>query len=674
MATTSVKYESLYPKNNIRFPHVATAYNEQALNASNSASVKAIGFLGSSTDGIPNQVYKCSSLPEAQQAFGSGPLVDAMELAWKPDSAGGDIYAMRVEDAQQATLTDGGLEFVSKMYGEGANKISVALEQETLTNSYRVTVKYAPKQYQEQYTGLGQMFQIGYNANDPANAVATYSVVKAADGTASKFVIDVTDAKQPIQPTTTTSTTTSTTLNPTTTTTSTTSTTNMALEDNNKITLHQEFDLTSTTYNTIFGLMTGLDLIPNVEVTMDNLNDNSEIPSTALDEATDIDFNHQISDINHLTYVWAIAADIADKVQYDTYVDVHSDLSKPLPKPFGDTYLLGGETEPAPVSWANKLKPFMNVPVYYMVPLTGLAAVHSEVRSFVDDSYIQGHSMRAFVGGEFNETPTKSIARQLALKDGRMAVLNTSGYMTMSDGRNLHLPAYMGAAYTAGIASGLQVGGSLTNKETQYNSIDQNYTTETLNQLNSNGVLVIRPVMNNGTSDGFRYVQDVTTDNSTNEVSNSRISMGEITDFLFDKLRVDLSDNYLGVNVRTTSSEVIKEHVASFLMQEKLSPSGLITDFDEDSIQVLIDGDLCYIMFTVAPSQTLDYIYVYGAYSKYQSSTASSNTSYIIDANGNRITTTVSDTGVNNEAYSTGEYSDNTNLYDNPGATAGLNS
>ena len=644
MATTSVSYESLYPKDHVTYPHVSTAYNEQTLNASNDSSVKGIGFIGSATNGKPNQVYKVDSLPLAKQIFGSGPLVDAMELAWKPNTAGGTVYAERVEDATQSTLVASALTFTSNIYGEDANKISVSFEQESLTGAYTVTVKYAPDNYEQQYTGLGRMFQIGYAANDPANATATYSVTKNPDGTAAKFILDIVDSNPNTTTTTTAPTTTTSTTIPTTTNTSTKA--NMALDAGNEVTIHQEFDLSSTSYNTLFKLMTGLSLVPNVQVSMDGLNDNSEISSQALDLATNVNFNYLLSDIDNQTFVWAILGDIVDKVQYDTYVNVTSDLSKALPQPFGDTYLTGGYTGVAPVSWADKFTPFMDVPVYYIVPLTSLAAIHSELRTFVDDAYIQGHSMRAFVGGGYNETPTQSISRQMALKDSRVALMNTSGYISMSDGRNLHLTAYMMDAYAAGIASGLQVGGSLTNKETALNSIDQTYTNDTLNQLNENGVLVIRPVMNNGTSDGFRFVQDVTTDNSTNEVSNSRISMGEITDFLFDELRLDLSDNYLGINVRTTSGEVIKEHVASFLYQQKINPAGLIADYDEDSIQVLIDGDVAYIMFTVAPSQTIDFIYVYGAYSKYTSQTESSNTSYVIDANGNRITTTTTDTGV----------------------------
>lgn len=638
MATTSVSYESLYPKEHVTYPHVSTAYNEQALNASNGNSVKGIGFVGSATNGKPNQVYKVDSLPLAKQIFGSGPLVDAMELAWKPDTAGGTVYAERVEDATQSTLVASALKFTSNIYGEDANKISVSFEKESLTGAYTVTVKYAPDNYEQQYTGLGRMFQIGYKANDHAKAKATYSVTKNPDGTAAKFILDIVDSKP--------STTTTSTTKATTTTTTTTTKAHMALDTGNEVTIHKEFDLSSTSYNTLFKLMTGLSLVPNVQVSMDGLNDNSEISSQALDLATKVNFNYLLSDIDNQTFVWAVLGDIADKVQYDTYVNVTSDLSKAVPKPFGDTYLTGGYTGVAPVSWADKFTPFMNVPVYYIVPLTSLAAIHSEVGTFVEDAYVQGHSMRAFVGGGYNETPTQSISRQMALKDSRVALMNTSGYISMSDGRNLHLTAYMMAAYAAGIASGLQVGGALTNKETALNSIDQTYTNDTLNQLNENGVLVIRPVMNNGTSDGFRFVQDVTTDNSTNEVSKSRISMGEITDFLFDELRLDLSDNYLGVNVRTTSGEVIKEHVASFLYQQKINPAGLIANYDEDSIQVLIDGDVAYIMFTVAPSQTIDFIYVYGAYSKYTSQTASSNTSYVIDANGNRITTTTTDTGV----------------------------
>lgn len=746
MATIETQYEQLYPKTQMTIPHVATYYNEDALGGSASASKKSIGIIGSANSGKPNTVYEISDMIQAKNVFGSGELVDALELAWNPTAGGGTIYAMRVEDAQQSQLIAGGLKFVSNIYGDDANKVSIAFEQDSLTGAYKVTVRYAPDNYVGTYSGLGQMFKIGYDANDPDNATATYSVIKNSDGTAQKFVVDIVDSKTVVRSSTTTSTTSTTTLAPTTTsttlntnidatsvrfdtnamtgkvgdeiqlswalaptnatpasvkfvsdnigvasvdnnglvslnangnanitinvtnqngesvtdvmalsvesasTTTTTSTsttstttqkTNFALDPSKEIVVHQEFDLTSTDYNTVFKLMNGLSLLPNVVVDMDGLNDNSMISSASLDSATNVDFKSDASD--NQVYVWAVEADVADKLQYDNYVSVVADLSKPIPQPFGSTYMVGGKTNPAPISWADKLTAFMQEPIYYLVVLSDLGAVHIEARTFVDEAYIQGHSIRAFVGGGFNESVGKLISRQMSLKDPRVALVGTSGYMSMQDGRNAHLPAYMVAAYTAGVASGLQIGGALTNKEADLNSIDQQFTSAQYNQLNSNGVVVIKPVINDGSSSGFRYVQDVTTDNSTNEPVKSRVSLGEITDFLFDDLRKELFDQFIGSNIRTTSSDLLKSFIDSYLYKQKLSANGLIVDYDPDSIQVTINGDTAWIMFTVAPSQTLDFIYVYGAYSNYVSSSSNTNGSFTVNANGDVVTTTTSD-------------------------------
>lgn len=752
MATIETQYEQLYPKTQMTIPHVATYYNEDALAGSASASKKSIGIIGSANSGKPNTVYEISDMIQAKNVFGSGELVDALELAWDPTAGGGTIYAMRVEDAKQSQLIAGGLRFVSNIYGEDANKISIAFEKESLTGAYKVTVRYAPDGYVGTYSGLGQMFKIGYNANDPQKATATYSVIKNSDGTAQKFVVDIVDSKTVVPHTTTTSTTSSTTLastttsttlktnidatsvrfntntktgkigdkiqlswalaptnatpasvkfvsdnigvasvdnnnglvslnangkanitikvtnqngesvtdvialsvdpssvapKTTTTTTTTTSTTTkrtaFALDPSNEIVIHQEFDLSSTDYNTVFKLMNALSLLPNVVVNMDGLNDNSMISSASLDSATTVDFNKDVNDPDSRVYVWAVEADVADKLQYDNYVSVIADLSKPIPQPFGATYMVGGNTNPAPISWADKLNAFMQEPIYYLVVLSDLGAIHIEARTFVDEAYVQGHSMRAFVGGGFDESVGKLISRQMSLKDSRVALVGSSGYMSMQDGRNAHLPAYMVAAYTAGVASGLQIGGALTNKEAALNSVDQQFTTAQYNQLNSNGVVILKPVINDGSSTGFRYVQDVTTDNSTNEPAKSRISLGEITDFLFDDLRKELFDQFVGSNIRTTSSDLLKSFIDSYLYKQKLASDGLIVDYDPDSIQVTIDGDTAWIMFTVAPSQTLDFIYVYGAYSNYVSSSSNTNGSFTINANGDTVTETKSD-------------------------------
>jgi len=153
------------------------------------------------------------------------------------------------------------------------------------------------------------------------------------------------------------------------------------------------------------------------------------------------------------------------------------------------------------------------------------------------------------------------------------------------------------AAYAAGVASSLQIGGALTNKYIDLVSLDQELSGDQLDTLNQNGVISIERVVNRNATGGYRFVQDVTTYNSTNEPVKSRLSLGELTDFLFDDLKLYLEQNFIGTNIRTTTADDIKAGVSSFLYNEANSDNGLIVSYQESDITVSIDGDKAYVVF-----------------------------------------------------------------------------
>lgn len=686
MAFSNENYDRIFPTSNMVRPHVETNYNADALGGQSSDSEKHIAIIGSATNGEPNRVYELNSLMEARQIFGSGDIVDACQVIWSPNKkyleGGGTVYAMRVETATQAILNAPALRFQSKVWGEQANKTQVALEQSNLDNSYYVTIDYAPDNYHKVYRNLGQLFKLQYKANSK-DATATYSVVKdSKSGLAKKFVLDIKDSDKKddsgtgtLNPTTTTTTMK---LNATTTTTSTTvnvakdvttdssplqsgdsatsNTESNVLQDevsgdnptpesvstSNTVkgvqveaeqgeaelhTIHQEFDLTQTNLLKVYGLMHQLSLIPNLEVQMLVDGDNTRILSNTLDEATDVDILGDINDPDTAGYVWALRSDIVDKLAYDPYVSVKAVYTEDMSLPFGLSNMVHGSTGGVPLSWADQLQALAQTDSYYVVPLTSSSAIHQEVKEFVVEESANGHPMRAFVGAGFDEGIGNLISRQVDLKSDRVSLIGTSGYFETYDGVTLHLSGYMVAALAAGVASGLQIGGDITNKYVNMLSVDQNFTSAQIDQLYQNGIIVIEPINNRGTTSGFRFVAGITTYNSTNEPVKNKIGLGEITDFLFGDLRVELEKKFVGINVKVGSADIIKSFIVSFLLKESKDPDGLIVDYDESSIVVQIDGNTAWIAFTVKPSQTLDYLYVYGAYDNYTESSTSSGAS-----------------------------------------------
>lgn len=647
--------ERFYPKEKMTRPHVEIDYNADALRGNSTDSEKNIAIIGSATDGDPSKIYELTNMIQAKSIFGSGEIIEALSLIWNPSrqqqvanvNGGGKVYAIRSEDAKPASLDMGAIKLVSKVYGNNANKIGVKLDKNPVTGSYRLTVSYPTDSYTQVYDNLGQLFRLSYTGE---KAVATYSVEKASDGTATKFVLKLGDTVD-------------------------------------TQTVVKTYDLTIPAYSHINAVMQDIQLMPEFSAEILPSGADSSLFSKFLDEVTDVNIKVvqettttsttstttsttterpegakaiKVSDDSAIVnvdgegssevkesapmkasvfrnetekpenfkgaVVTANLGDIGDKLTYDAYVSATIDLSKTLDSEgFDLTYLAGGQTGTVPVSWADKLQYIAQTDAYYVVPLTESSSVHAETKAFINDQNVLGHNMRAFVGGGFNETLTQSIVRQSQIKDPRVALVGNSGYFNdWSTGASVHLKGYMMGALASGVQSGLQIGGALTNKYVDITSLDQNFTGADLDKLNQNGVITVERLTNRGSVAGFRFVQDVTTYNSTNEPVKSRISLGEETDFLFDSLRFQLEKRFIGTNIEVASATVLKSFIESFLGEQKRQ--GVIVDFSAENITVVINGNTAQISFTVAPSQTLDNIYVEGAYENFTSATNTGTT------------------------------------------------
>lgn len=81
-------------------PQVATYVNDNALTPVGLVGSNVIGMFGPAKDGVPNQAYLLTSLNDATDIFGEGPLVDGVALAF----AGGAqyIWATRVSGTYSA--------------------------------------------------------------------------------------------------------------------------------------------------------------------------------------------------------------------------------------------------------------------------------------------------------------------------------------------------------------------------------------------------------------------------------------------------------------------------------------------------------------------------------------------------------------------------------------------
>lgn len=592
-------YKRIYPVGSMYRPHVETDYNDDALSNQAGDSDKNIFLIGSATDGNPEEVVEVTSLDQAKGIFGSGDLVDAMELIWNPANnqvqRGGTVYALRADDAKPAELSVGKFNFTSKVYGDNANRIFVSYDQDAVSGANRLEVKYGVKNYDKVYTNLGNVFQVAYTGK---SKLAKIEVTQADDsGNATNVVVSLG-------------------------------------EDKDSLAEVADMDLTTPSYEKLYNVINTLESLPGFRV-ISNPDATSidskyldlqevELPSQAevLVNPTDTGADVTVNDSKvEYTAIKSIGGDLARKLRNDPYLAISIDQSEDYPDEFADTPLSGGDTGNVPVSWADKFEAVIGENAYYIVPLTSQENIHAELKEFMDEEYVFGYNYRAFVGGGFEESADDAISRRVSLNSDRIGLVDESGYYTALNGQKKHIPAYLMAAMVAGVASSLDIGNAVTNKYLDLVSLDQNFTGATLDRLDANGVIGIEHVVNRNAQGGYKIVEDVTTSNSTNEPVSALVSLGELTDFLFDDLRIYLDENYIGANIRYNTADLIKSDVVSFLTRKV--DDGLIVDFNESDISVTVDGQNVYIIFAVSPSLEIRNVVAKGVYNSYADSTES---------------------------------------------------
>ena len=606
------------PRDTETRPHVNLYSDDSQLVGKPSDSPKPIAIIGSATTGEPNKVYEVKSLTQAKKIFGPSPLFDAIELAWQPNNntfgGAGAIYATRIEDAKAASLVEGSLTFTSQIFGEDSNNIAVALSQNPLNNSYTVKVSNKSTGEDTVYDNLGRIGLVNYQPNDPKNGSANIAIKHDTDGTATSLTLNIKDTATPVVPSATT------------------------VNEAGKALIEKQvvFDLSNPKYGTLFNLLDSLNIIPNVTVEWASASASQNIPSTLLDAVDNLDITKPLTAPDAAT-LWAVAGDMVEHLCYDNNVNVVADVSKPLPSPFPLTNLAGGETGDAPISWANKFHNLDKTPFYYLVPLTDSSAIHAEAVAYVNDRYSAEHNSTVFAGAGVNETVSKLLGRVKNLNSPRAELVGTSGSFNFQDGRIVGVPAYMVAAAMAGIASSLPIGNSITYKEINLVSTDQNFTSNDLDNLNEAGVITVTPLVNRSAVSNYRITNDPTTAvaNPSTDILGTRLSMVEARDFMFDDLRYYLASKYIGETVTALSASQLADAVDTFLY-ENSQGDGYILSYDPASINVTVTGNSAVIYFSVALRRTLESIDVYGTFTNYTETAngANSNASHAQNASG----------------------------------------
>lgn len=565
-----------FPRKKISRPHTSVTVDTSQLSGVAGASEKTLMLIGQADGGEPNTVYSIRNINQAKRVFRSGELLDAIELAWtgSPDATAGDILAMRIEDATQATLEKGGLKIKSNIHGSAANDIQVALEDNNITNSKRLRIVFAKDGVNKTYDNLGNIFQIQYKGSE---SNASFSVLKDSEtGLAKKLVLvtggtlDITEIGSE----------------------------HVTLESDEG-TIVKEYDLEKV-YTDVNSIVKDINNLPDFEAKFSPFGDKN-IETKYLDKAQNVDI------LNKFAYVTGLYGDIIKQLEYDELVSFETVRGQDI-ETFELTSLEGASNGEPVVSWAEKFQHFANEGGYYLVPLTDKESVHAEAGQFVRERSDVGEPMRAIVGGGSKENKEKLFSRVATLQSNpRVALIGSSGTFSMEDGRALKTPGYMVASAVAGLACGLDIGESITFKNLYLLNLDTVLDGSELDQLNENGIISIQFVRNR-TETSFRIVEDVTTFNDKTDPVKQEMAVGEANDFLVSELKVSLDNKFIGTRTFNTSASLIKDHLISYLNRKVKDNE--IQGFTAEDIQVIVEGNQAHIAMTVFPMRTFKKITV----------------------------------------------------------------
>lgn len=547
-----------FPRKPIERPHTEINTDTSAITGSSSGSDKLVMLVGSAKGGEPGVVYKVRNYIQAKAIFRSGELLDALELAWNPSgqsTGAGDVLAVRIEGATSGTLTKDTVTFTSKLFGADANAIQVALKTESLLtlDSKNLTVSFAPDNYERVYRNIGTIFTITFTGTE------AYGGIEVADGALNLY-------------------------------------TGEAELDATKVV---SFKLGEGKFAKANGLVNAINNVKGFTATVPSGYDKN-IDTSGFDDLAKVDIKAKKVNVS------GFQADLERQLAFDEYVTVKSSGAGTVTD-FALTNLAGGDDGTVPESWYESINLFAHEGGYYLVPLTDKPAVHAEALAFVKERTANGDPMRTILGAGVNETPEQLLTRSANLRDGRAMLIGFSATKELNDGRITNIPAYMSASQVAGLASGLDIGESITFKQISVNSLSTVYDGAQLDTLNTGGVVMAEFVRNRANTK-FRLVDDVTTYNDGSDPVRNQMAVGEANDFLVSELKIMLDESYIGSRVIDISASLIKNSVQSFLDQKKRDNE--IQDYNAEEVQVVIDGEVANISMVVYPIRSLKKIAV----------------------------------------------------------------
>ena len=557
-----------YPSQGSVRPSVTVTVDSDGMSGTAANSQKKLTLIGYANGGIPGTVYKIDSFLQAKRIFRSGDLLDAIEVAFGPNStvSSGQILAERVGNSTQATLVNNGVTFTSALYSADANKIQIGLSTNTLNNTKTLRVVSIDDNYDVSYTNLGNIFNVSY---DKAIGGAAYADIEVKVDATTKLA------------------------------------TSLVLRsgaDAASAATVQEFTLGMGAYERVSALIGAISQIQGFQAHYNSFG-SKNIETKYLDVLAVTPLTTTAINLTSIGGDIVNALPVESDTTYGDVVYASYDPSKGEPEVTSLTNMTGATTDDTVLTtWATYFNNMTDEEGYYLVPLTDDVTIQGEAVSFVESQVANANPRALIVGGGENDTAQQSLSRAslLRTKTSKVVVNACATDRLMNSGVIKSLPAYVVAAQIAGIASGIGIGESVMQKQIDAVNIHQKFDKDTLDLLDSEGVIAIEFVRN-GSDQVFRVTDDVTTARPLYDDGNIDpivvyLGTGEASDFLVTRARHMLESTYLGSRTSEVTAKDIKTSMISFFLGEE--NSGELQSFSESGITVVVEGSQCTISAT----------------------------------------------------------------------------
>ncbi len=370
-----------------------------------------LALIGRSDGGAPNKALVFGSTSEAKAILRGGDLLRAVERAFNASAQSNGpakITVVRVNPATQASLTlkdasaGDAIDLKSTNYGLLENQIKVKVEAGTNTGLKLTT------QFGTSYTSKDDVARSAFSVQYSGTGTGTITV----GNTAVSLLLD---------------------------------------------TVTTTIDL--NTYFTVQMLVDRLNAVTGIAAAV--LDGNGDKPSVnGLDGLTSQDI--KTAPVNVSANLQAVV-DWFNSLGEEFVTATRSATATKVPAPLAFTYLSGGSDGLVTnAEWAAAFDVLQSEDVQWVVPLSGLAAIHS-----MADAHIGRRERRCICGTTSGTTDANAILAAKTLNSDRTSLTHLGIYDYDQYGKLVLFEPYIAAAMIAAAFSGLNPGTPLTNKTAQ---------------------------------------------------------------------------------------------------------------------------------------------------------------------------------------------------------------